>query len=138
VTPSFTHGQFLDFLAFSLEGRLLVTSGNDGRARVWDAAAGQPLTPLLSQPEPIAWASFSPLGDSLAAVTKARAVRIWDIRPDSRPIGDLLLLSRFLSGQQMHAASGSFLPLDGGELRQSWQQLRASFPTGFGPEGRDE
>ncbi len=134
LTPPFTHGQFLHLLGFSLDSRLLVTSGSDGTARVWDTATGQPLTPLLRQAEPIAGASFSPEGDRLATANKEGIVRIWDIRPDNRAVADLLLLTRFLSGQQMHAASGAFVPFDRGDLRQSWPQLRARFPAEFGPK----
>jgi eukaryotic-like serine/threonine-protein kinase len=134
LTPPLAHGQFLHLVGFSLDGRQLATAGSDGTARVWDAWTGLPLTPLLHQAEPVTTATFSPEGDRLATVSKGGTVRIWDLRPDGRPAADLLQLARLLSGQQMHAASGSFLPFDLGDLRQSWPQLRARFPVEFGKE----
>jgi len=131
------HGGEVTFAAFSPDGGFVVTAGTvagSGEVRVWDTDTGQPLSPVLRQGEPIAGASFSPEGDRLATSNKDGIVRIWDIRPDSRPVADLLLLARFLSGRKIHAASGNFVPFDRGDLRQSWPQLRARFPAEFGPE----
>jgi WD40 repeat protein len=133
LTPPLGHGQFLQLVGFSLNGQFLMTAGSDGTARVWEARSGQPVTPLLRQTDPVVAASFSPDGDSLAAVSKGGMVRIWDLRPDSRPVADLQVLAKLLSGQRMHAASGSFVPFDAGDLGQSWPQLRARFPSEFGP-----
>jgi len=134
LTPPLPHGLNLQQICFSMDGRYLVTAGRDGTARVWEARTGQPVTPLLRHGDGLAGASFSPDGDSLATTSKEGTVRFWDLRPDGRPSADLLLLTRLLSGQQMHVASGSFMPIGMGDLRQSWPQLRARFPAEFGPE----
>ncbi len=136
LTPPLVHGQFLHLTGFSLDGRALVTAGSDGAARVWDASTAQPLTALLHQAEPIAGASFSPDGNRLATISKGGIVHLWDLRADARRVEDLLELSKLLSGQQMHAVSGSFIPFVGGALRQPWSKLRADFPAEFGAEER--
>jgi WD40 repeat protein len=124
----------LHLVGFSLDSRLLVTAGSDGTARVWDAVTGQPLTPLLRQSEAVALASFSPEGERLATTSKSGTVHIWDLRPDNRPVSDLQMLTKLLSGQKMHAASGSFIPFDTGDLGRTWQELRTRFPSEFGPQ----
>ena len=134
LTPPMSHGQFLTLVNFSFDGRLLVTAGNDGRARVWDSQSGQAVTPLLRQAEAITEATFSPQGERLATVGTGGIVRIWDLRPDRRAASDLLLLTRLLSGQRMHSASGSFVPFEAADLRQTWPQLRVRFPVEFGQE----
>jgi WD40 repeat protein/serine/threonine protein kinase len=132
LTPPMTHGQFLHLLAFSLDGRLLATAGSDGSVRVWDSHTGQSVTPLMRQSEPIVGLSFSPSADHLATIATGGTVHRWNLRPDQRPVAELLLLSRVLSGQQMHAPSGSFVPFEMGGLRQTWPQLRDRFPAEFG------
>src|SRR5207245_1284002 len=44
--------------AFSADGRRLVTASEDGTARVWDAATGQPLTSPLPGRGPVTCAAF--------------------------------------------------------------------------------
>jgi WD40 repeat protein len=134
LAPPMAHGPGLHLVGFSLDGGRLVTAGSDGTARAWDAVTGLPLTPLLHQAEPVTAATFSPEGDRLATVGKGGTARLWDLRADGRPTAELLELARLLSGQQMHAASGSFVPFDLGDLRQSWPRLRARFPAEFGKD----
>jgi hypothetical protein len=61
-------------------------------------------------------------------------VRVWDLRADGRPVADLVELTRLLSGQQMHAASGSFVAFDPIDLRRAWPRLRERYPAEFGGE----
>jgi WD40 repeat protein len=124
----------LHLTGFSPDGRSLVTAASDGTARVWDVSTGLPLTPLLHQAEPIGAASFSPDSNRLATVSKGGTVHLWDLHAEPRPVEHLLRLTKLLSGQQMHAASGSFVAYVGGDLRLSWSKMRADFPEEFGAE----
>jgi WD40 repeat protein/serine/threonine protein kinase/tetratricopeptide (TPR) repeat protein len=68
----------ITFLAFSPNGRLLLTTGKDGKSRLWDTDAGREIcNPLLHDGE--VWhASFSPDGKQLVTASKDRTARIWD------------------------------------------------------------
>ena len=80
--------------------------------------------------------AFSPQGDRLATVSSGGVIRLWDLSADGRPVADLLDLTRLLSGQQMHAASGSFVSIEVGNLRDAWPKLRTRFPAEFGEVDR--
>ena len=49
---------------------------------------------------------------------------------DSWPVEDLLQIARVLAGAQVDA-TGGVVPLEGEELRQAFQALRARYPQEF-------
>jgi WD40 repeat protein/class 3 adenylate cyclase len=65
---------------FSPDGQRIVTTGQDGTARVWDARTGQPLTPPLHHDGPVRFAGFSPDSQHLATASQDKAARLWDVR----------------------------------------------------------
>jgi WD40 repeat protein len=66
--------------AFSADGRLLVTSGEDHRVRLWELASGRERAALPGRKEG-SWAvALSPDGRLLASGDgRANAVRLWDV-----------------------------------------------------------
>ena len=56
------HSDDVNSVAFSRDGKLLVTASRDKDARVWDAATGQLVQLLRGHFGPVAAASFSPDG----------------------------------------------------------------------------
>src|SRR5262249_39684667 len=71
-------------LAFSSDGRTLVTLDDNGRGRLWDVATGR-LTASFQAPTPVKAAAFGPGGRTLATVTPGRwnqtmwALILWDV-----------------------------------------------------------
>jgi hypothetical protein len=56
--------------------------------------------------------------------------RVWELPDDDRPVEDLQLIARVLSGVQVDG-TGGVVPLAGEELRQAFQALRARHPQEF-------
>ncbi|OWK40868.1 WD40 repeat domain-containing serine/threonine protein kinase [Fimbriiglobus ruber] len=64
--------------AFSPDGTLVATAGEDGTARFWDAATGQPRGPVIRASGPILALAFSPDGKLLLTGADDGTARIWD------------------------------------------------------------
>ena len=117
--------------AFSRDGQLIATACLDGMVRVWDANTGEPVTGALRHSSQWAiGAEFSPDGRRLLTTGRG-AAKLWDLRPDRRPIEDLELLAQVLCGHRIDETGGRLDPVDPGELRNAWQNLRDKYPSEF-------
>ena len=65
-------------VAFSPDGRLLATAGDDETARIWDPATGEQLRTLTGHTSPVTGVAFSPDGRLLATASNDKTARIWD------------------------------------------------------------
>jgi WD40 repeat protein len=102
-------------------------------ARVYNAATGLPVSPLLAHAEPVIQAGVSADGRRLTTRAKSGAGRAWDLAPDERPVEDLMRLTESLSGQTLDGKSGGFQPAAMTNLRQAWPKIRARYPQDFRP-----
>jgi WD40 repeat protein/tetratricopeptide (TPR) repeat protein len=68
----------ITFLAFSPDGRLLVTTGKEGKSRLWDTDSGRQVGPVLLHDGEVWHASFSLDGKRLVTASKDRTARVWD------------------------------------------------------------
>ena len=67
-------------VAFSPDGRLLVTAGYDGAAGVWDASAGHRLLNIVARPFTLLFGvAFSPDGCLVATACHDGTARVWDV-----------------------------------------------------------
>ena len=72
------HDSDVNDVAFSPDGSMLATTGDDGTAKVWDPATGEELHTLQGSGE-VRGVSFSPDGSLLAACWHDEGiVRVWD------------------------------------------------------------
>jgi WD40 repeat protein len=72
------HTGDINSVAFSPDGRFVVTASADGTARVWDAATGKTVAELRGHSKSVNTASFSPDGKFIVTASDDATVRLWD------------------------------------------------------------
>jgi WD40 repeat protein len=107
-------------VAFSPDGRAVLTGSGDRTARLWDAATGKPIGMPLVHDAGVAVVAFSATGDAVLTKTENGIVRRWD-RPADATGPD----ERFVLGAQV--ASGAEIDT-GGTVRgldaSTWDRKR--------------
>ena len=118
-------------VAYSPDGKRLVTASYDGTARIWDASSGRQLLVLQGHGGPVLSAAFSPDGRRIATGSFDKTARIWEastgrqlfvLRHDSRvrsvafsPDGTQLVTASYddnariwdaMTGRQIHLLAG--------------------------------
>jgi WD40 repeat protein/class 3 adenylate cyclase len=75
------HKVDINSVAFSADGAMLATTGDDGRLRVWDPRTGRRLDDFHGKSDFVVGAAFSPDGSLVAAGwLQEGLVRVWDVR----------------------------------------------------------
>jgi WD40 repeat protein len=79
------HGEEILSVAYSPDGRRVLTGSRDGRVKLWDAGTGLELMTLHDCHQPIVWVAFSGDGTRLAAACwgglPSSDILLWDARP---------------------------------------------------------
>jgi WD40 repeat protein len=66
-------------VAFSPDGRMVATAGDDGAVRLWDLATGAELRQVGGPDDRLSGVAFSPDGKLLAAAGNDADIRLWDL-----------------------------------------------------------
>ncbi|MGH8048274.1 MAG: WD40 repeat domain-containing protein, partial [Chthoniobacterales bacterium] len=69
-------------VAFSSDGKLLATGGDDARIRIWHTADWSELNPGTGHEGPVTSIAFSPDGATVATGGRDRSLRLWDWRAE--------------------------------------------------------
>ncbi|MFO0628468.1 MAG: WD40 repeat domain-containing protein [Polyangiales bacterium] len=77
--PLVGHTDFVQALAFSPDGRVLVTGSEDSTLRVWDPATRACLRTLTAHAGAVNALAFTPDGARLLTASDDRTVRVWDV-----------------------------------------------------------
>lgn len=70
----------VESVAYSPDGKLLATAGDDKMAILWDAATGKMLMTLRGHTQVIEIIAFSPDGKKLATGSDDKTVKLWDVQ----------------------------------------------------------
>jgi WD40 repeat protein/serine/threonine protein kinase len=74
----FSHGGNVDSMAFSPDGKRIVSGSEDGAVKVWDAETGREMLTLEGHAYPVSSVSFSPDGKWIVSGGEDRTLKIWD------------------------------------------------------------
>src|SRR5436305_1774326 len=83
-------------MAFSPDGKAVLTGSADPTARLWDAATGQPIGPPLEHRAAVDAVSFSPDGKAVLTTSADKTARLWDAATGP-PIGPPLVHAQAVS-----------------------------------------
>jgi WD40 repeat protein len=134
-------------VAYSPDGSRVITAGDDGAARVWDAASGQLLLTLTGHYGLIYSVAFSPDGKRLATASLDKTAKVWDASSGI----ELLTLSGHSSGvlsvtfspDGRRLATGSadrtarlWDAASGHELQAFSGHSKTVYAVAFSPDGR--
>ena len=97
-------------LAFSPDGKILASSGEDQEIKLWDPATAKSVGTLKGHKGLVSRVAFSPDGKTLASGGKEQAIRLWDVKAGKE--------TRTLDGHPGGISSLAFSP-DGKVLASS-------------------
>jgi WD40 repeat protein len=77
-TTRLRHGNWAIMVAFSPDGKLLASSGNDNLVRIWDPQTGREVRRLEGHTHFVNTVTFAPDGKTLASGSADGTIRLWE------------------------------------------------------------
>src|SRR5262249_40849523 len=120
-------------LAFSPDGKFLLTGSPAGSARLWDAATTKPVgPPLVHGKLPITALAFNEDGQSFWTGGWDKTLRLWEMPvPIEGPVDRLFSWAEVLTGMELDR-DGTIRVLEA----KSWQERRQRLDPPAGPAQR--
>jgi WD40 repeat protein len=103
-------------VAFSPDGKTVLTGGDDFRGRLWQAASGRQVGAVMYNDGPISAAAFSPDGRIIAAAARS-AVFYWDAATGHR-VGEVMRHPTLVDALAFHPDGQSLFTWSGSVLAQ--------------------
>ena len=126
-----------EFAAFSADGGRVVTAGEDGVARIWNAANGALITSLLGQGQALTAAEFTADGTRIVTSSHDGVLRIWD---SATGRGQLVIRSNDTNiGNVAFSPDGLHIVEAGGESKVAhvWDARSGELVRTLRPDGGD-
>jgi len=140
------HDPDVNLVAFSADGSMLATSGDDGTVKVWDPRTGKRLQTFEGQGDQVWGVSFSSDGSLLAAASWAeQAVRIWDLETgrrvrEIRPVAASFTTSFSPDGRRLAIATfdagGVVVDVRSGDVIRELKGQQGVNDVDWSPDGR--
>ena len=90
ATPPLWHEAQVLAVAYSSDGRRVLTGSADNSARLWDAATGRPLDVVLRHQDAVQAVAFSPDGQRVATASRDKTAQVWDAETGKPLLGPLV------------------------------------------------
>jgi tetratricopeptide (TPR) repeat protein len=114
------HDGPVHFIAFSPDGRLLLTSSADHTARMWLVASARPVGRPLRHQGIVRFATFSPDGQQVVTASDDRTAQLWSTpQPVKGKPGEVISWIESITGMDLDER-GAATPLD----VATWQERR--------------
>src|SRR5947209_717973 len=117
------HPAIVQSLAFSPDGTRLVTAGQDGTVRVWDADTGREVGFYAGHAERVSAVAYSPDGKWVASGGADPEIKIWD-PATGKDVKSLKGHTEFLTGLAF-SPDGKYLAAVGGDRRLRIYDVKA-------------